>query len=351
MQSFRTLSGFILEMSSKQEKVRQTIAHTFIENQSASFSSIAKHLKLHKSLVCRVLKKYVQTLSIKVAPGRGRKTGPADKKIAQKVLKSLKQNPGLSDGDRAKIFGTSSSYIRKLRLKYGYMSYHAIKHPNRSDKQNFEAIKRARKLYVNVLTKSEKCVLMDDETYVKRDFRQLPGKKFYVSTIRGNVSSKFKFVCQDKFAKKFMIWQALCTCGIKSRVFVTSSTMTAEICKNECLQKRILPIIRSHKSHVYFWPDLASCHYAGSTMEWYRVNKVDVIANDMNPPNCPALRPIEKYWAIVKRILKKNGGATNTVEQMRNKWNLHARKVTVEGVRKLMGSINTQVRKFLRQKD
>lgn len=30
---------------------------------------------------------------------------------------------------------------------------------------------------------------MDDETYAKRDFKQVPGLKFYVSTVRGNVTS------------------------------------------------------------------------------------------------------------------------------------------------------------------
>jgi hypothetical protein len=48
--------------------------------------------------------------------------------------------------------------------------------------------------------------MQDDETYLKRDFRQLSGLKYFVSTTRGNVPSKYKFICQDKFAKKYLIW-------------------------------------------------------------------------------------------------------------------------------------------------
>ena len=38
-------------------------------------------------------------------------------------------------------------------------------------------------------------------------------------------------------------------------------------------------------------------------MEWYAVNNVQVVPKDKNPRNTPELRPIEKYWAIVKRNL------------------------------------------------
>ena len=31
---------------------------------------------------------------------------------------------------------------------------------------------------------------MDDEMYIKCDFRQLPGPKFYTSIVRGRVSNK-----------------------------------------------------------------------------------------------------------------------------------------------------------------
>lgn len=42
---------------------------------------------------------------------------------------------------------------------------------------------------------------MDDENIVKLENKQLSGQEYYVSTNRANVSNKFEFVLQGKFAK------------------------------------------------------------------------------------------------------------------------------------------------------
>lgn len=101
---------------------------------------------------------------------------------------------------------------------------------------------------------------MDDEIYVKCDFHQIPGPKYYYSSMRLNVSNKFKYVQMEKYAKKIMIWQAICSCGKKSEPFLTSSTLNSNVYIKECLQKRVLPMIQSHRAPVKFWLDLASCH-------------------------------------------------------------------------------------------
>lgn len=324
------------------------ILHTLKENPSYSGSDIARVLKLCPQTVNRVIKRFNESLTIERAPGSGKKPGPVDKILSQKVIRSIKSNPGLSLRDQAKKFKTSKSNIANIRSRHGLKSFQAIKQPNRTDKQNLVAKQRARLLYDKFLTKFEGCILMDDETYVKMDFKQLPGQKFYASQFRGNVPKKFKYVLQDKFAKKAMIWQAICSCGIKSRTFVTSETMKAPLYIKECLQNRVLPLIRSHHSPVMFWPDLASIHYARATMDWFEANQVDVMPKSMNPPNCPKLRPIEEFWAIVKRKLKKNGGTAADTKQLREKWNKSASEVSVDDVQRLMGTIKGRVRQFCR---
>lgn len=39
-----------------------------------------------------------------------------------------------------------------------------------------------------------------------------------------------------------------------------------------------------------------------------------------NPPNCPELRPIEKYWALVKQKLMKTGKSANNVTDFKRMW-------------------------------
>ena len=68
----------------------------------------------------------------------------------------------------------------------------------------------------------------------------------------------------------------------------------------ECLQKRLLLLIKSHNNRPVFWPDLASIYYCKLAMEWYKKNNVKFVPKTENPPNCPELRVIEKYWAIIK---------------------------------------------------
>jgi hypothetical protein len=42
-------------------------------------------------------------------------------------------------------------------------------------------------------------------------------------------------------------------------------------------------------------------------MAWYEANKADFVPKNMNPPNCPKFRPIERYWANITRKMKKTG--------------------------------------------
>lgn len=333
-------------MSSPQVETRRKIVNKFLENPGCSGRSIAKALKLPQKTVSRVLKRFKETQSVERKPGSGRKPGLTRKELSLKIVRSIKQNPGLSDADRAQKFGISRSLARKIRLRAGYKAYHAVKCPNRSSKQCLVAKKRARLLYKDYLTKPGFHILLDDETYAKCDSGQMPGLKFYYSTFRGNVSDKYKFVLHDKYAKKLMIWQGLCSCGLRTRPFVTSATMTSDLYIKECLQKRLLPLIRLHSDPVVFWPDLASCHYSKATMEWYAKNKIMFVPKEKNPPNCPELRPIERYWALVKRSMKKSGGVSSDIKAMTRTWNKHASKITKEGVQKLMGGIKTKTRKF-----
>lgn len=338
-------------MQSNEIERRKLILYSFAQNPEASGSSIAKMLKMPKSTVNGVIKRYKDSLTIDRKPGSGGKSRVANKKLVKGVALSFRKNPGLSNRDRARKFKVSESYIRKLKSSHGYNSYSVIKHPNRNDKADLLAKRLTRKLYNKTLTKTKGCIIMDDETYVKCDFKQLPACNFYVSTMRGNVPNRFKFVLQDKFAKKMMVWQALCSCGRKSKGFVTTSTMDRHMYINECLQKRLLPLIKSHRTKPTFWPDSATIHYANDTLGWYKANKVAYIAKDGNPKNCPHLRPIEKYWAIVKRKLNKAGGAAKDVKQMYGKWNKAAATVTPKGVQALMGSINKHARDFYFNKE
>ena len=168
---------------------------------------------------------------------------------------------------------------------------------------------------------------------------------------KGNAPGRFKFVFADKFARKLMIWQAICSCGKKTKVFITGATMNGQVYKEKCLQEIVLPFIQSHEGPVKFWPDLASCHYARDVLEWYKQNNIDVIEKRINPPNCPQFRSLERYWTIVKRKLKKCGKSIKTSSDMAKWWKKMADTVDDATVQKLMVGIRRKVRECIRTAD
>mgnify|MGYP003416728517 FL=1 len=82
----------------------------------------------------------------------------------------MEEHSDWSDRFRAKKLKVSNFFVHKWRQRLVYQSFKVVKMPNRNDKQNSTAKSRARKLYDNLLTKHNGCILMDDETYFKIDF-------------------------------------------------------------------------------------------------------------------------------------------------------------------------------------
>lgn len=338
-------------MQSKESENRRKILHEFQKNPTRKPYHIAKELNIPKSTVYDVINRFKETLSTNRRKGGGRKKGFVDKKLVNKVLRSLRDHPEYSDNHRASKYKTSRRTIARIRHAHSFKSYRAKKFPNRTDKQEKSVKLRARRLYDDILTKFSGCVLMDDETYVKLDFSQLPGQKFFAAIHKRNVKPQHKYIFVDKFAKKLMIWQAICQCGLKSSVFIANSTMTKEIYITECLEKRLLPLIKSHSTPVKFWPDLASIHYARATVDWMNHNGIDFVPVSHNPPNCPQFRPIERYWAIVKGILRRTMSRALNATSLKIKWVNAAKKVSKATVQALMGGINRRVRLYLRSSD
>ena len=89
-----------------------------------------------------------------------------------------------------------------------------------------------------------------------------------------------------------MIWQAICSCGKKSALCISQSTLSGLIYVKEYLQKRLLPLIKSHNNRPVFSSDLVSIHYCKLAMEWYKKKYVKFVPKTENSPNCPELRVI-----------------------------------------------------------
>ena len=60
---------------------------------------------------------------------------------------------------------------------------------------------------------------MDNETKIKMDCNTLPGSQFYNAVVGEDVLDDMKTKKIEKFGKKVLVWQPICSCGLKSFSF------------------------------------------------------------------------------------------------------------------------------------
>lgn len=140
-------------------------------------------------------------MTIDRKPGSGRKQGPHDIGKAKKIECILKRAPNTSGKKASRVAQCSDYLVRKVKANAGLKTYKVQKIPDRNAVKNLDVKSRARKLKSNFMQKYS-CCIIDDETYVLADFKQLPVQKFYVADARGNVEAQFRAQKQTKFPKK-----------------------------------------------------------------------------------------------------------------------------------------------------
>ncbi|XP_055615271.1 uncharacterized protein LOC129761456 isoform X3 [Toxorhynchites rutilus septentrionalis] len=329
-------------MSSNEKERRELILRTHFENPELSHRDIGKMLGIVQSTVSRVLKRYFKNLTIDRKVKNGKNGCSVSEKDHKRVVKPFRRDPTSSVRDVANKLNLSSSFVQRTKQREGLRTY---KVPNRDERQNMVGKTRARKLYTEMLTKPH-CLVMDNETYVKADFRQLPGLLFFSAEDKFSVPEEIRKQKLSKFAKKYMVWQAICSCGKRSVPFVMTGTVNGQVYLKECLQKRLPPLLKQHEGPTIFWPDLASCHYSKDVLEWYEANGVTFLPKEMNSPNALELRPIEKYWAIMKQALRKNPKVVKSEADFKRKWISVKKKLQLDVVQNLMDGVKRKVRAY-----
>lgn len=327
---------------------RKSILDKWCSIKGITLRKLAKLENVSVGAVQNAIKKFGQEYTFVDKPKSGRKPGSSNPNLDRKIVKAYKTNKEASVRDLAKKLGTSIGMVQRAKQRNNLKTYKKQRQPKRSEKQQSSVKSRVRKLYDSILTRKNMCVIMDDETYVKLDYKSLPGPQYYTVQDRSVISDSEKSIFTEKFGKKIMVWQAICECGLKSTPFFTTSTMTADNYIKECLNKRLLPMVRKHSVQTVFWPDLASCHYGSKALQWYEEKNINFVPKAMNPPNCPNLRPIERFWAIIKAKLRKNGRSTDSKEQFRRDWNRVTKSFDQDAVRSLMSTFRQKVRKLAR---
>ncbi|KAG9508951.1 Myosin-M heavy chain, partial [Fragariocoptes setiger] len=159
-----------------------------------------------------------------------------------------------------------------------------------------------------------KILIMDDETYCYQDPSQIPGPSFVNAMPGVNIEPRHEFIALGKFEKKYGVWQALSLTGLAPPAVVIDKTMNAEKYLNLCIKPVLLPWMKQNFDlrDCIFWPDMATYHYTSQNVEF--------IYKDENAPNLPQCRPIETYWGLVKRRMRRYKSSAKNKLSFMKRW-------------------------------
>ena len=251
----------------------------------------------------------------------------------------------------AKKFNCSHETIRVIlqKMKKPILNFKRTKRPNRTPVQRLVARPKCRRLLQNFKNSN---FILDDESYFTLSNSTLTGNDSYYSNDRTLTPNDVKHYDKSKYEPKVLVWLAISTKGV-SKIFIRPSGMAVnqEVYLNECIIKRLVPFINQHHKddNYVFWPDLASSHYAKSVTDWLEQNNIPFVPKAMNPANVPEARPIEDYWAILKREVYIDGWTAKNVDQLESRIRYCLKKMDVKVVQNLVATTHKrldQIRRY-----
>ncbi len=139
---------------------------------------------------------------------------------------------------------------------------------------------------------------------------------------RGHVPRDVAFHALDNYPDKIMVWLCISDCGMSQPYFMPwNDSIRGEDYHENCVKEHLVPF--SDEFHAdgdyYFWPDLATSHYAKNTLAIFKEHNIAYIPCPANPPNCPQLCPIEDFRGFLKSKLYEGGWEARTECQLKQR--------------------------------
>lgn len=347
------LSCSVYKMQQLSEKQRRDLIVQYrIRHPVLSKYAIAVYFKefgISKSTIYSVLSTYDNRGTTERADGSGTVAKKMPPKRVRALLNCVTNSSAPSQNLLARKYLISQQYVCKILRHNGLRSYKKQKAPAVTEKQRPLQKIRIDRLYRHILSgNAEPQIIMDDESYFTLSGSNIPQNDHYYADACGSAVNSIKLRRQAKFEHKLMVWITVSPAGISRPYFCPSGeALNAEVYQNKCILGRLLPFINLHHQdgQYLFWPDLASCHYARSTVSLLQQLGINVVAKEMNPPNCPQLRPIEEFWGMLKQLVYANGWSASNHQQLKRRIQLCLRKVDGNVVRQMMASVKSGIRK------
>ena len=115
----------------------------------------------------------------------------------------------------------------------------------------------------------------------------------------------------------------------------------------KCLPNLLKFINKYHHDDKYlFWPDLATSHYAKTTIEWLNKRDIPFVPKLANPPNVPQARPIEHFWSILADMVYDGGWVATNHQQLANRIKRQLKKIDLNILQAMMNDVRGKLRKI-----
>ena len=334
-------------MSSKQEALRKRIYEFFLANRSSGKKYTVAHFQaenVSRSTIYNIIRRAERDSGHERVFGSGRKAKIMTKKNIKRLNTMFNHRDGVSTRQAARKFKCDHSLIIKtLSRKTDIKHIKKKKIPLRTDKQQERIPGCCDRLYRKLQGKS---CLLDDESYFTLTNSSVCGNDGFYSNNLQKTPASVKYRAKAKFEQKLLVWLCVSERGI-SKPFIAPSglAINRHVYLEQCIKKRLVPFIEQHHSdgQYLFWPDLASCHYAGIVTDFFREKGIKFVEKSDNPPALPECRAIEDFWSILKQLVYANNWQAKNVKQLRSRILLCLKKVDLDAVKRLFGATRLKV--------
>lgn len=352
-QTKRFFVALVLSMDCLNEEQKRLIIGQFYQfNRDRGKRFTVLHfmkMKLHEKTIYRIINRIDNNMSLKRSKGSGRKQFKMSHKHIESLIYRVDGKKGVSQKKLALKYKICQQYVSRIIIWSCIKYYRRQNKQKTTEKQNIIIKQRLNRLSkTSFRPLNGLSIVIDDESYFTFSGENIPGNDGFYSSDRSSTSCEIKYKSKEKFPPKIMVWIAISEKG-KSQAFIAKKncSINANVYSKECFIKRLKPLINKHHSDgkYIFWPDLASSHYAKTTIETFNKLNISYVKRCDNPSNCPQLRPIERFWAQLKAKVYMNDWKAKNIDHLRNRIRTKLREFCPEDILNLIRNCKTKIRK------
>ena len=270
--------------------------------QGESNSSIAKRLKMNRTTVWKIVKKFNETGTTLDKPGRGRKRTVRTPKLVKNTREKLRRNPHRSHRKLAAEANVSNSTMyRVMKDDLGKKPYKMLHRHELTEHHKRMRMERSRQILDEIDQGTLPNLVFTDEK--KFDIQQVVNQQN--DRVWGSSTSvEGRIVTRRQNPQSVMIWAAVTPSGRSPLVFVPSGVkLNSERYVSDILESHLLPWADKHFQGLPWslQQDSAPSHGSKMTQTWIQRKIPSFISKELWPARSPDLNPLDfSIWSILK---------------------------------------------------